>query len=143
MFEFTGYLTTLLRFDRKCKALLLLKKKIDSKIYLNEGANFKSTFKPTPNHYYIIKSNADVAWCGFMAPRNKLLRLNHSWDNNPSILKSIDEWKSLFVTLNSCEEAASEEMAEKAMDFSTQPDTMLLLRNPINAKALTTKTENL
>ena len=47
------------------------------------------------------------------------------------------------MTLNSCEEAASEDMVEKAVDFSTQPDTTLPLRTPRNAKTLTVKTENL
>ena len=78
-----------------------------------------------------------------MAPREKLIQLNPFWDNNPSINKSIDEWKALFMTLNSCEEADSEEMVEKAMNFSTQPATMLLLRTKRNAKTLTAKTENL
>ena len=78
-----------------------------------------------------------------MALRDKLLQLNPSWDNNPSILKSIDERKALFVTLNSCKEYASEEMAEKAMEFSTKPATKLLLMTPRNAKKLMTKMENL
>ena len=34
-------------------------------------------------------------------------------------------------------------MAEKAMEFSTQPATPLLLRTPRNAKTLTVKTESL
>ena len=72
-----------------------------------------------------------------------MLELNTSWDNNPSILKSIDGWKALFLTLNSCEEASSEEMVEKSMDFSTQPSTMLLLKTPRKYKMLTVKTENL
>ena len=110
---------------------------------MKKGAYFKSTLKPTPHNYYILNSNADVAWCGFLAPREKLLQLNPSWDNNPSILKSIDEWKALFATLNLCEEAASEEMAEKAMDFITQPATTLILRNSRNTKTLTVKKENL
>ena len=72
-----------------------------------------------------------------------MLELNTYWDNNPSILKSVDEWKALFVTLNSCEEASSEKMVEKAVDFSTQPSTMLLLKTPRKYKMLTVKTENL
>ena len=78
-----------------------------------------------------------------MELRVKLLQSNPSWDNNLSILKIIDERKALFVTLNSCEDDASEEMAEKAMDFITQPDTTLILRNSRNTKTLTVKKENL
>ena len=47
------------------------------------------------------------------------------------------------MVLNSCEEADSEEMVEKVMDFITQPATTLLLKTPINSKTLTAKTENL
>ena len=47
------------------------------------------------------------------------------------------------MTLNSCEEAASEDMVEKAMDFSNQPATTSLLRTPRNTKTLTVKIENL
>ena len=47
------------------------------------------------------------------------------------------------MVLNSCEEADSEEMVEKVMDFITQPATTLLLITPINSKTLTAKTENL
>ena len=79
-----------------------LKKMVDFQIYLNEGENFKSTLKPTPDQYYIRKSNVDVAWCGFILTREKLLQLNNSWENNPSIIKSLDEWRDFFATLNSC-----------------------------------------
>ena len=78
-----------------------------------------------------------------MELRVKLLQSNPSWDNNLSILKIIDERKALFVTLNSCEDDASKEMAEKAMEFSTKPATKLLLMTPRNAKKLMTKMENL
>ena len=47
------------------------------------------------------------------------------------------------MNLNSSEEADSEEMVEKSMNFSPQPDTTLLLRTPSNTKTLTVKTENL
>ena len=47
------------------------------------------------------------------------------------------------MTLNSCEEAASEEILEKAMDSSTQPDTALILRTPRKPNTLTANTENL
>ena len=110
---------------------------------MNEGAHFKSTFKPTSDHYHICKSTDDVEWCGFLEPRYKLIQLNPSWNNNPSIHKSIYEWKALFVTLNSCEEAAGEEMAEKAMESRTQPATILLLTTPGNDKTLTVNTEML
>ena len=77
-----------------------------------------------------------------MAPMDKFLQFNPSWDNNPSIDKSIDEWKSLFVMLSSCEEAYSEELTEKEMNFSTQLDITLILRTPRKTKTLTANTEN-
>ena len=72
-----------------------------------------------------------------------LPQLNPYYDNNPLIYKSIDEWKALFVTLNSREEAASEDLVEKVMDFSAQRATMLLIRTPSNTKKMTQKTDNL
>ena len=78
-----------------------------------------------------------------MSPRDKFLQLNPSWDNNPSIHKIIDEWEALFVELNLCEDADSENMVEKSMEFSNQPSTTLLPKTPRNAKTLTVKTENL
>ena len=50
--------------------------------------------------------------------------------------------KAFFVMLNSCEEASSEEMVDKSMDFSTEPATTLLIRNPRRSKTLTARTEN-
>ena len=61
MFDFSGYSTTLLQFDHRFEVFLLFEKQGQFQIYLNEGAHFKSTLKPISNHYYIHKSNADVA----------------------------------------------------------------------------------
>ena len=58
----------------KEKEYFFLKTKVDCQIYWNEGTDFKSTFEATPDYYYIRKSNVDVSWCGFMAPRDKLLQ---------------------------------------------------------------------
>ena len=70
-----------------------------------------------------------------------MLQKSPSWDNNPSILKRLDDWKFFFATSNSCEKVASEEMVEKLMELSTQPTITSLLRTPRNAKTLTTKIE--